>query len=108
MLSVRTYQVAFTVCTENEQHTGDAAFVVSINVVSAFVTLCFSAYLSLFPLDLRERARYLQRTIQASTKGHNSTEDAIAALELAQLKLSRGPNFGAERSSDNVFDRLHR
>ncbi|CAN0489387.1 unnamed protein product, partial [Scytosiphon promiscuus] len=52
--------------------------------------------------------RYLQRTIQASAKAHNSAEDAIAALELAQLKVSRGPNFGAERSSDNVFDRLHR
>ncbi|CAM9745424.1 unnamed protein product [Scytosiphon promiscuus] len=51
---------------------------------------------------------YLQRTIQTSTKGHNSAEDAIAALELAQLKISRGPNFGAERSTDSVFDRLHR
>lgn len=52
--------------------------------------------------------RYLQRTIQTSDKGHNSAEDAIAALELAQLKVSRGPNFGAERSTDSVFDRLHR
>lgn len=52
--------------------------------------------------------RYLQRTIQASDNGHNSAEDAIAALELAQLKVSRGPNFGSERSTDSVFDRLHR
>ena len=52
--------------------------------------------------------RYLQRTIQTSDKGHNSAEDAIAALELAQLKVSRGPNFGAERSTDSVFNRLHR
>ncbi|CAM9481129.1 unnamed protein product, partial [Hapterophycus canaliculatus] len=51
---------------------------------------------------------YLQRTIQTSNKGHNSAEDAIAALELAQLKVSRGPNFGAERSTDSIFDRLHR
>lgn len=53
-------------------------------------------------------ARYLQRTIQTSDKGHNSAEDAIAALELAQLKVSRGPNFGAERSTDSIFDRLQR
>ncbi|CAM9245899.1 unnamed protein product [Ectocarpus fasciculatus] len=51
---------------------------------------------------------YLQRTIQGSDKGHNSAEDAIAALELAQLKVSRGPNFGAERSTDSIFDRLQR
>ncbi|CAM9945837.1 unnamed protein product [Ectocarpus sp. 6 AP-2014] len=51
---------------------------------------------------------YLQRTIQGSDTGHNSAEDAIAALELAQLKVSRGPNFGAERSTDSIFDRLQR
>lgn len=56
----------------------------------------------------RRDARYLQRTIQGSDKGHNSAEDAIAALELAQLKVSRGPNFGAERSTDSIFDRLQR
>lgn len=52
--------------------------------------------------------RYLQRSIQQSNKGHNSVEDAIAALELAQLKVSKGPNFGAERSTDSIFDRLGR
>lgn len=52
--------------------------------------------------------RYLHRTIQESRNGHNSKEDAVAALELAQLKVSKGPNFGAERSMDCVFDRLGR
>lgn len=62
----------------------------------------------LFASPLTAVVRYLQRTIQSSDKGHNSAEDAIAALELAQLKVSRGPNFGAERSTDSVFDRLQR
>lgn len=53
-------------------------------------------------------ARYLKRTIQGSDKGHNSAEDALAALELAQLKVAKGPNFGAERSTESIFDRLHR
>lgn len=52
--------------------------------------------------------RYLHRTIQEGNAGHSSAEDAVAALELAQLKISKGPNFGAERMSDNIFDRLGR
>lgn len=64
---------------------------------------CFATFLS-----HRGHIRYLQRRIQDSEAGHNSAEDAIAALELAQLKISKGPNFGAERSTDSVFDRLHR
>lgn len=60
---------------------------------------------SVFPFD---RARYLQRAIQESDQGHNSAEDAIAALELAQLKVSKGPNFGAERCTHSIFERLGR
>lgn len=53
-------------------------------------------------------ARYLRRSIQGSKHGHNSSEDAIAALELAQLKISKGPTFGAERRINSVFDIFHR
>ncbi|CAM9249958.1 unnamed protein product [Choristocarpus tenellus] len=51
---------------------------------------------------------YLQKTIQDSQKGHNSQEDASTALELAQLKLSKGLNFGMERCSHSVFQKLNR
>ncbi len=44
--------------------------------------------------------RYLKRAIQtgedddAAVKGHSSVEDALAALDLATLKASKGPSFG--------------
>ncbi|PKA49639.1 Small RNA degrading nuclease 5 [Apostasia shenzhenica] len=42
--------------------------------------------------------KFLQREIQASGKGHDSTEDARAALELALLKIKYGPQFGSDPS----------
>ncbi|CAM9724926.1 unnamed protein product [Discosporangium mesarthrocarpum] len=51
---------------------------------------------------------YLRRKIQGSGKGHDSREDAVAALDLAQLKMSKGPNFGMERCSRSVFETLGR
>lgn len=36
---------------------------------------------------------YLNRTIQTSADGHDSVEDAVAALHLAQLKVKHGPTF---------------
>ncbi|KAL6218064.1 hypothetical protein ACLB2K_011281 [Fragaria x ananassa] len=38
--------------------------------------------------------RYLKREIQQSGNGHDSTEDARAAMELALLKIRHGPDFG--------------
>eukprot|EP00468_Gymnochlora_sp_CCMP2014_P014695 CAMPEP_0167768002 /NCGR_PEP_ID=MMETSP0110_2-20121227/16389_1 /TAXON_ID=629695 /ORGANISM="Gymnochlora sp., Strain CCMP2014" /LENGTH=479 /DNA_ID=CAMNT_0007656555 /DNA_START=235 /DNA_END=1675 /DNA_ORIENTATION=+ len=46
--------------------------------------------------------KFLGRQIQKETEegqkemGHDSTEDAIAALELAQLKIKNGPTFGIQ------------
>lgn len=37
---------------------------------------------------------YLKREIQQSEKGHDSGEDARAALDLIRLKLSKGASFG--------------
>ncbi|CAN0908488.1 Small RNA degrading nuclease 5 [Linum grandiflorum] len=42
--------------------------------------------------------RYLSREIQKSGVGHDSAEDARAAMELALLKIKRGPGFGSPRS----------
>ncbi|KAA8546501.1 hypothetical protein F0562_002760 [Nyssa sinensis] len=38
--------------------------------------------------------RYLSREIQDSGNGHDSIEDARAAMELALLKIRHGPDFG--------------
>ncbi|KAF4317811.1 hypothetical protein JM18_005494 [Phytophthora kernoviae] len=37
--------------------------------------------------------QYLNRAIQTGTDGHCSVEDAIATLQLAQLKIKHGPTF---------------
>ena len=37
--------------------------------------------------------RFLRRAIQTGTDGHCSVEDAIATLQLAQLKIKHGPTF---------------
>ncbi|CAI5713812.1 unnamed protein product [Peronospora destructor] len=37
--------------------------------------------------------RFLRRAIQTGTDGHCSVEDAVATLQLAQLKIKRGPTF---------------
>ncbi|XP_077213910.1 polynucleotidyl transferase, ribonuclease H-like superfamily protein [Tasmannia lanceolata] len=42
--------------------------------------------------------RYLSREIQTSGSGHDSIEDARAAMELALLKFRHGPDFGAPPS----------
>jgi DNA polymerase III epsilon subunit-like protein len=39
-------------------------------------------------------SRFLRRTIQAGQGGHDPVEDARAAMDLALLKVSRGPAFG--------------
>lgn len=38
--------------------------------------------------------RYLKRKIQGDKAGHDSVEDARAAMDLALLKISKGPGFG--------------
>eukprot|EP00850_Spirogloea_muscicola_P006918 SM000034S12672 [mRNA] locus=s34:116735:121941:+ [translate_table: standard] len=44
--------------------------------------------------------KLLQRTIQDSQKGHDSVEDARAAMDLALLKIRNGPSFGEARTVD--------
>ena len=44
-------------------------------------------------------SRYLGRQIQTSAAGHDLTEDAAAAMELALLKLRRGLSFGVPGAS---------
>lgn len=44
---------------------------------------------------------YLKREIQTGN-GHDSHEDARAALDLALLKIKNGPNFGLSNSYENV------
>ncbi|KAJ3671626.1 hypothetical protein LUZ60_007705 [Juncus effusus] len=49
-------------------------------------------------LALRVLARnFLDRSIQCSGNGHDSVEDACAALDLALLKIKYGPDFGARQ-----------
>ncbi|CAN1130347.1 Small RNA degrading nuclease 5 [Linum perenne] len=43
--------------------------------------------------------KFLSREIQQSAVGHDSAEDARAALELALLKIKNGPDFGYPRQS---------
>ena len=50
---------------------------------------------------------YLGRTIQASTEGHDSTEDARAALDLVKLKCAKGPSYGTHQDQRvSLFERL--
>ncbi|KAJ0973131.1 hypothetical protein J5N97_021090 [Dioscorea zingiberensis] len=42
--------------------------------------------------------KFLSRSIQVSGNGHDSTEDARAAMELALLKIRHGPHFGSPPS----------
>ena len=42
--------------------------------------------------------RFLKRKIQTESSGHDSCEDALAALDLIKLKLQNGPAFGVEDS----------
>lgn len=53
--------------------------------------------------------RYLHREIQTSSDGHDSSEDAIAALDLVNLKLREGPNFGVNQTSgETIFQVMTR
>ncbi|KAL6642356.1 hypothetical protein ACP70R_020537 [Stipagrostis hirtigluma subsp. patula] len=53
--------------------------------------------------------KYLSREIQNTGSGHDSVEDARAALELALLKIKYGPDFGSHPSSSrrNLTSILH-
>lgn len=53
--------------------------------------------------------KYLDRDIQKGTKGHDSIEDARAALDLVKLKCQRGPKWGtSEATIESIFKRLGR
>lgn len=61
--------------------------------------------------------RWLQREIQQPAKlddggqtlGHNSEEDARAAVELVRLKMQKGPGFGEfATDQESIFERLSR
>ena len=45
--------------------------------------------------------RLLRRVIQSGDAGHDSAEDARAALALAQMKIARGPRFGFAYMADD-------
>jgi DNA polymerase III epsilon subunit-like protein len=51
---------------------------------------------------------FLNRKIQQGGEGHSSEEDAIAALELAQLKIANGPEFGVQKAdTESLLAILH-
>lgn len=54
--------------------------------------------------------KYLSREIQKnSTTGHDSIEDARAALDLVKVKCQRGPAWGtSEAASESIFKRIAR
>ncbi len=41
--------------------------------------------------------------IQAGDKGHDSVEDAVAAMDLALLKAANGPSFGVAEASSTLL-----
>jgi DNA polymerase III epsilon subunit-like protein len=47
--------------------------------------------------------RFLNRVIQAGDHGHDSVEDAVAAMDLALLKAANGPSFGVAEASSAVL-----
>ncbi|GJN13616.1 hypothetical protein PR202_gb00338 [Eleusine coracana subsp. coracana] len=53
--------------------------------------------------------KFLKREIQNTGSGHDSVEDARAALELALLKIKHGPDFGSQPSTSrqNLTSLLH-
>ncbi|KAI9496551.1 hypothetical protein BDB00DRAFT_785622 [Zychaea mexicana] len=64
-----------------------------------------------FKPALRHLSRnLLKRVIQHQSKvGHDSAEDARAALDLFKLKVKRGPDFGRfGNGSELISDRLHK
>lgn len=53
--------------------------------------------------------RYLHREIQASTKGHDSEEDAQTCVDLLKMKMANGPEFGSFMdTSESIFERINR
>ena len=53
--------------------------------------------------------KYLSREIQKGASGHDSIEDARAALDLVRLKCQRGAQWGtSEANEESIFKRLKR
>ncbi|RMD39616.1 hypothetical protein DV735_g5510, partial [Chaetothyriales sp. CBS 134920] len=53
--------------------------------------------------------KYLKREIQGGQQGHDSIEDARAALDLVILKCQKGPGFGiVDANGESIFTRLTR
>lgn len=53
--------------------------------------------------------KYLTRAIQGGTDGHDSIEDARAALDLVKLKCQKGPLWGtSEATQESIFKRISR
>ncbi|RMZ85099.1 hypothetical protein DV738_g70, partial [Chaetothyriales sp. CBS 135597] len=54
-------------------------------------------------------SKYLKREIQGGQQGHDSVEDARAALDLVILKCQKGPGFGVvDANGESIFARLTR
>eukprot|EP00742_Colponemidia_sp_Colp-10_P009987 GILJ01010934.1.p1 GENE.GILJ01010934.1~~GILJ01010934.1.p1 ORF type:complete len:649 (-),score=91.00 GILJ01010934.1:60-1964(-) len=57
-------------------------------------------------------SRFLNKQIQGEATGHNPVEDAVTAMELAQLKVLRGPTFGIKSETcehlSNIMQRHYR
>eukprot|EP01083_Nonionella_stella_P089807 250748_1 len=54
-------------------------------------------------------SKFLKRNIQQGHDGHNSHEDALAALDLVKLKLQHGPDYGLPKGNHyaSIFTVLH-
>lgn len=52
--------------------------------------------------------RFLSREIQKGVNGHDSVEDAVACLDLLDLKLKRGLDFGTKQDTQSIADKLAR
>ena len=51
--------------------------------------------------------KYLSRSIQTGSQGHDPVEDALAALDLIKLKCQKGLKYGTpEASGESLFKRL--
>ncbi|KAF5120791.1 hypothetical protein DV495_001459 [Geotrichum candidum] len=50
--------------------------------------------------------RFVGREIQTGKNGHNSEEDAIACLDLLNLKLLHGLDYGVKNDTKNIAERL--
>lgn len=50
--------------------------------------------------------RFLKRSIQTGTRGHDSVDDARAAMDLALLKFKHGPEYGVADGSPQHTDKL--